>query len=110
MTKSANKRLTKRTWNYRGGTTAALLVNSRNVALQNPRPRLGKLGHVAQVVEHRLEDNIGVILRRPIANCETNGRNTHMYDTHKREAGVERVQRAFVSKSKKCSKKKLLGS
>lgn len=52
----------KRTWNSRGGTTAAILVDSGHVALETPRPGLGKLGHVAQIVEHRLEDDIGVVL------------------------------------------------
>ena len=61
----------ERTWDCSGGTTASLLVDSGDVALETSSPGLGKLGHVAQIVEHRLEDDVGVVLP-----CQTRGENT----------------------------------
>lgn len=55
----------ERTWDSRGRATAALRVDSRNVALETPGAGLGKLGHVAHVIELRLEGDIRVILQCP---------------------------------------------
>ena len=50
------------TWHSGGGTHAAFLVVARDVALQAPGARLGKLGHVTKEVVHRLEDHVRVVL------------------------------------------------
>lgn len=51
-----------RTWYRSRGTATALHVDSRDVALEEPSAGLCELGYMAHVVEHRLEDDVGVVL------------------------------------------------